>query len=179
LTATITLNAVTDTVDVIVSVEVSLPVVVTASYTGLTTTNMVASPANNATIIGLDSSVFTVLSNKGSSTVNVGLSSTGQIRIYGVRADGNGNTLEISIGSGYTITSVSFVFGTSTYSPTGTLMLGASSSSLVGADFSNVTKTFSDLSIQSFSLKNTYLNPTGGYNAQIIILSLSITYIQN
>jgi len=58
-------------------------------------------------------------------------------------------------------------------------MLGASSSSLVGADFSNVTKTFSDLSIQSFSLKNTYLNPTGGYNAQIIILSLSITYIQN
>lgn len=177
LTATITKNAASDTVDLNISVEVSLPVVVTASYTGTTTTNMAASPANNATIIGLDSSLFTVTSSKGSASNEIGLNSAGQIRLYAYRTDGNGNTLSISIGSGYTITQVKFVFGASTNNPTATLMLGDANNSLISTDLINVTKTFSDLSVQSFSLKNTQTGGTS--NAQIYVLSVEITYIQN
>ncbi|HOI84908.1 MAG TPA: hypothetical protein PLP48_02405, partial [Acholeplasmataceae bacterium] len=151
--------------------------VVTASYTGTTTTNMVVS-VNNAASINLNPTLFNVLATNGDASALVGLNSTGQIRIYGNRTTGNGNTLSISIGAGYKITGVEFVFGASTNSPTATLTLGTSTQNLVTADLLNVTKTYSDLDITTFSLQNTQLNPSGSSNAQIYLLSIKITYIQ-
>jgi hypothetical protein len=153
------------------------PVVVTAAYPASTTTNMQASPANNAASIGLDASLFTVLSLKGGASTEIGLNSVGQIRLYGVRADGNGSTLSISIASGYAIQAVEFVFGASTNSPTANLVLGSQTTALIAADLLNATKTYSDLDITSFSLKNTQNTGGSGSNAQIFILSIKITYI--
>ncbi len=153
------------------------PVVVTAAYPGGGTTNMQASPANNAASIGLDASLFTVLSIKNGASTEIGLNTAGQIRLYALRTDGNGNTLSIAIGSGYAITGVEIVFGASTNSPTANLVLGSQTTALIAADLLNATKTYSSLDVTSFSLKNTQNTGGTGSSAQIYILSIKITYI--
>jgi hypothetical protein len=153
------------------------PVVVTAAYPGGSTTNMQPSPTNNAASIGLDASLFTVLSIKNGASTEIGLNTAGQIRLYAVRTDGNGSTLSIAIGSGYAITGVEIVFGASTNSPTANLVLGSQTTALIAADLLNTTKTYSDLDVTSFSLKNTQNTGGSGSNAQIYILSIKITYI--
>ncbi|HHV33658.1 MAG TPA: hypothetical protein GXX71_03095, partial [Acholeplasma sp.] len=57
------------------------PIQVTAQYTGTTTTNMVENE-NNAASIGLDPTIFNVITNKGSSSYEVGLNKDGTIRLY-------------------------------------------------------------------------------------------------
>lgn len=153
------------------------PVVVTAAYPGGSTTNMQPSPTNNAASIGLDASLFTVLSIKNGASTEIGLNTAGQIRLYAVRTDGNGSTLSIAIGSGYAITGVEIVFGASTNSPTANLVLGSQTTALIAADLLNTTKTYSNLDVTSFSLKNTQNTGGSGSNAQIYILSIKITYI--
>ncbi len=152
------------------------PITVTASYTGATS-NMIASPANNAALISLDPELFTVTSIKGQASVEVGLNTAGQIRIYANRANGEGNTLTFSIASGYVITKVEFVFGASPNSPTADLVLGTETIQLQSADLTSVTKSYDELSITTFSIQNTQLNPSASSNAQIYILQIIITYI--
>lgn len=153
------------------------PVVVTAAYPGGSTINMQPSPTNNSASIGLDASLFTVLSIKNGASTEVGLNAAGQIRLYAVRADGNGNTLSIAIGTGYAITGVEIVFGASTNNPTANLVLGSQTTALIAADLLNTTKTYSDLDVTTFSLKNSQNTGGSGSNAQIFILSIKITYI--
>jgi hypothetical protein len=177
-TVTFTLSRGTDTLDVVVNVTVSQAstiTTVTASYTDTsTTTNMEASPANNATLVNLDPAIFTVTSDIGSASVDIGLNKAGQIRLYGERNSGDGNTLTVAIASGYVITDVSITFGSSTYTPTAVYTLGTATSNLAAADLTNNTITDDSLSITSFSLHN---NTTGGTsNAQIYVLSITITY---
>jgi len=162
---------------VLANTAVAQPVVVTAAYPGGSTTNMQASPNNNAAAIGLDATLFTVLSIKNGASTEIGLNSSGQIRLYAVRTDGNGNTLSISVAAGYIIQGVEIVFGASTNSPTATLVLGSESNALVAADLANITKTYTGLSINQFTLKNTQNTGGSGSNAQIYILSIKITYI--
>ena len=152
------------------------PVTANAVYPGGSTTNMIID-TNNAASLGLNPSIFTVTSVLGGASVQVGLNTAGNIRIYANRATGIGNTLTFSIASGYKITQVSFVFGASTNSPTATLLLDTQSESLLAADLLSTTKTFSDLMISSFALQNTQNTGGSGSNAQILILSISITYI--
>lgn len=153
------------------------PVVVTAAYPGGSTINMQPSPTNNSASIGLDASLFTVLSIKNGASTEVGLNAAGQIRLYAVRANGNGNTLSIAIGTGYAITGVEIVFGASTNNPTANLVLGSQTTALIAADLLNTTKTYSDLDVTTFSLKNSQNTGGSGSNAQIFILSIKITYI--
>ncbi|MGI6729415.1 MAG: immunoglobulin-like domain-containing protein [Bacilli bacterium] len=148
------------------------PVTVTAAYSGATT-NM--TDGNNASTIGLNPDLFTVTAIKNSPNQNVGLNKDGQIRIYTDRNDGNGNILQISIAAGFKITSVVFEFGASTNNPTGKLTLGENVYDLSTADLRNVTKKYSDLDITTFSLQNTQTG--GSSNAQIYILSITITYV--
>jgi len=156
--------------------EVVEPTTVTALYTG-DTTNMAASPANNASLINLDPVLFNVLSVKGGASNEVGLNKTGQIRLYANRTTGVGNTLSFAIAEGYTITSITFTYGASSNSPTATLTLGAATFSLLAADLTNTATTYDSLNINSFSLFNTQFGGTS--NAQIYILSIAITYIAN
>ena len=67
-------------------------------YPGGTTTNMAGDGANNAATVGLDASLFTVLSDKGGHSQNVGLNKDGTIRLYA--KEGNGNILSVSMTGG-------------------------------------------------------------------------------
>jgi hypothetical protein len=148
------------------------PVTVTAAYSGATT-NM--TDGNNASTIGLDSTLFTVLSVKGGQNNHIGLNKDGQIRLYGYKDSGNGSTLQISILEGYKITSVVFEFGASTNNATGELKLGSETIDLSANDVKSTTKTYTDLDITSFSLQNTHM--TSGSVGQVWILSIKITYV--
>ena len=148
------------------------PVTVTAAYSG-DSTNM--TDDNNASTIGLDSTLFTVLSVKGGQTNHIGLNKDGQIRLYGHKDSGNGSTLQISILEGYKITSVVFEFGASTNNATGELKLGSETIDLSANDVKSTTKTYTDLDITSFSLQNTHM--TSGDVGQVWILSIQITYV--
>ncbi|MBQ7275947.1 MAG: hypothetical protein IJS58_01735 [Bacilli bacterium] len=83
---------------------VAEPVVVTAQYTGGTTTNFVPE-TNNAETIGLDASIFTVDCNKNSTTNNPGLNKDGTMRIYGKNGS-IGGEISFVIAEGYTINTV-------------------------------------------------------------------------
>lgn len=148
------------------------PVTVTAAYSGAST-NM--TDGNNASTIGLDSTLFTVLSVKGGQNYHIGLNKAGQIRLYGHKDSGNGSTLQISILEGYKITSVVFEFGASTNNATGELKLGSETIDLSANDVKSTTKTYTDLDITSFSLQNTHM--TSDSVGQVWILSIQITYV--
>ena len=67
-------------------------------YPGGTTANMAGDGANNAATVGLDATLFTVLSDKGGHSQNVGLNKDGTIRLYA--KEGNGNILSVSMTGG-------------------------------------------------------------------------------
>lgn len=145
----------------------------TLSYTGDTTSNM--ADGNNATIVGLDANIFSVTSDKGSATNHIGLATGPELRIYSVRADGNGNTLMVSVdGTKYQIKSIEIVFTATTAASK--LTLGETVHDLTAEETKSKTLTYSDLSIASFSLKNVHSG--GSSNLQLRITSISITYVQ-
>jgi hypothetical protein len=122
------------------------------------------SDGNNAELIGLDPSIFDVLSQKGEHDLHVGLNKAGQIRLYA--SSGDGNTLSISIASGYKITGIEFKFGS-----TGTsakVNLGGVEKSI--SNTKDQTIPYRDLEISNFSIQNTG-------TSQIYILSITITYV--
>jgi hypothetical protein len=98
------------------------------------------------------------------------LNSAGQIRLYG-SSDTNGNILTISITGGYTITNVVYVFGTVVGNA---LIMNGDVVAFNGALSASSTVTYNDLSVSQFSIKN-----INNSTAQIYILSIAITYIQN
>lgn len=65
-------------------------------YTGSTTTNMSADE-NNASLVGLDSKVFTVTSAKKSTSNEIGLNNAGNIRLYANKGEGDGCELTVSV----------------------------------------------------------------------------------
>ncbi|MFA7612355.1 MAG: InlB B-repeat-containing protein [Acholeplasmataceae bacterium] len=90
------------------------PIQVTAQYTG-TTTNMIANE-NNAALIGLDPTIFNVITNKGSSSYEVGLNKDGTIRLYSSSGENKGTSMEIKVLEGYIIQAISYSIKAS-YSP--------------------------------------------------------------
>jgi uncharacterized repeat protein (TIGR02543 family) len=82
------------------------PIQVTAQYTG-TTTNMIANK-NNAELIGLDPTIFNVITNKGSSSYEVGLNKDGTIRLYSSSGENKGTSMEIKVLEGYIIQAISY-----------------------------------------------------------------------
>ena len=69
-------------------------------YTGTTSVNMVGDGANNAALVGLDETMFTVLSDKGKASNHIGLNKAGDIRLYAHKDSGNGCTLTVNIAEG-------------------------------------------------------------------------------
>lgn len=173
LTATLTLgdeDPLIVTFDIIVSSELEATGgVVTIEFSG-TTGNM--SGDNDAALFGLDDDLFTVTSEKGAAGNHVGVNAAGQIRIYSVRASGDGNTLTVGIAEGYVITKVVITFVTaSNQSTSGLLTLGEDEIEIT--DFTAVA-SHDNLEIDAFSLKNTHLG--GSANGQIWITSIEVTY---
>src|SRR5690554_6737560 len=155
--------------------EPSEEVTVTTVYDGETTT--MDGSANNASQIGLDSTLFEVLSTARQlpNSQHVGLNANGQIRLYGHANYVGKNTLSILIAEGYVITNVEIKFSSGSNNPlSATLMLGDDEILLTAEDIVNATKTYEDLSIDGFSIRNTQNGGSG--NSQIYIESIVITY---
>lgn len=130
---------------------------------------------NQAEVVNLNADVFTVLGRKGGAGQNIGLNESGQIRLYSVRATGDGNELEVSIAEGNVIIALEFKFtAASNASVSAKLMLGDTEVILNEADL-KTTKVYTDLEITSFELKNTHEG--GPKNGQIWITEVVITYL--
>lgn len=67
-------------------------------YVGTTTTNM--GDGNNAALVNLEDSYFTVTAVKGKASQNIGLNKDGSIRLYTEKNSGDGNTLIVSMQGG-------------------------------------------------------------------------------
>jgi hypothetical protein len=83
----------------------------TIKYESTTTTNM--DGTNQAELLGLDSSIFSVVGDKGGTSNNVGLNKDGTIRLYCNKSDGNGSSLTIKA-TGVKITKIIIEFGSKT-----------------------------------------------------------------
>lgn len=82
------------------------------AYPGGTTTNMTG--GNDAALVGLDATAWSVVGAKGASNNFPGLNQAGDLRLYG-NAEG-GNTLTVSSLNGATINSITFEFTGANYS---------------------------------------------------------------
>ena len=141
-------------------------VTVTADHSLTTSGNLTAgSDAANATALGLDSSIFTVASDKCSSSTEVGLNKDGTIRLYCNKAAGNGCKLTITA-TGYTIKSIKITFGSTNGGCTVSYGTTSESTTVVSG---SVEYT---INADSFTLQNTCT----GSNVQVYIDSIEITY---
>ena len=159
--------------------ELGETITVVAKYPGGATINMVEG-SNNAEALGLDPSIFNVTSDAiGQYNNIIGLNTNGSIRLYSNRADGEGNTLEISTLGGQIITSIEITYlaGNNTVEgeTSGLITFGnAEGIVLQLADIQNTTKEYTGLNVESFTIKNT---TTGSKNGQIWISEIQITYV--
>ena len=129
-------------------------------YSGGVTTNMVGDGANNATTVGLDADLFTVLADNGGNQNLPGLNKANDIRLYADKNSGNGNTITVSIASG-TITSI-------------VLDIKQTATFVVKAGETAVTEENGAYAINatSFSIQNT----TTGATTQLQLNKITITY---
>ena len=135
------------------------PVSVVAKYPTGTTTNMSAS-GNQASTIGLNSSIFTVTATKNDPNNNIGLNKDGTIRLYANKSNGNGNTLTIS--SEKEIAYIIITFG------------GTVGSFKVNDIVGSKSTTRYEINGNSFSIQNT----TTGDSTQVHIKSITIYYYE-
>ena len=151
--------------------ESSGPVTKTATlaYTGSTTGNMTGN--NDANQLGLDSTIFSVIGNKGGTNNNCGLNKSGQIRLYGSSSSGNGSYFTVSVADGCTIKSIKVNFTSSSNNKNCQLTVDGNSVVFDGS----ATTWEVDINSDSFTLKNVVTGST----AQIYISSIEITYTQN
>ena len=128
-------------------------------YTGGTTINM--DDGNNATIVGLDETLFNITSTKTASGSYVGLNKNNDIRLYANKSDGNGNILTISMLDGSSITKI-----TLDIKQEANFVVKANGKPITGAD--NVyTIDYPSCSIQ---------NTTTGATTQLHLNSVTIEY---
>ncbi len=148
--------------------------IATASYSGATTN--LDENQNVAGDINLDKTIFDVEALKGAPGNNIGLNKDGQIRLYSVRASGQGNTLIVKIAEGYTIIGVEFNFvAANNKANSAELKIGEQTINLNEADLT-MKQVYEDLETDGFELFNSHQGGTA--NGQIWITSIVITYIQ-
>jgi len=125
--------------------------------------------------LGLDWKYSTVANTANAPAIN-----SGALRLYSVRATGEGNILTIEPQSTLTtkvISKVVFVFASTTDVTTYQLKWGDSTNNLINSDARTTSKSGSSEIVGSFSaltFKNTHTG--GSKNLQIHIASISITY---
>ena len=129
-------------------------------YTAGVTTNMVGNGENNATTVGLDADLFTVIADKGANQNLPGLNKNNDIRLYADKNTGNGNIITVSIAEG-TINSI-------------VLDIKQNATFVVKAGETAVTEVDGAYAISatSFSIQNT----TTGATTQLQLNKITITY---
>ena len=171
LVATITKGEATSSKEVKVLVKkISATKTLTLAYSDTTTTTNMDG-TNQAALLGLNATLFSVVGGKESANNNVGLNKAGRLHLYGAKVssgtnDQKGNTLTISLldTTNYKLDSIKINFG-------GTV----SNSLTVGETEYTPTANGSQeiaLTANSVTLQNTVKDAT----TQIWILSIEITY---
>ena len=129
-------------------------------YTDGVTTNMVGDGGNNATTVGLDADLFTVIADKGANQNLPGLNKNNDIRLYADKNTGNGNIITVSIAEG-TINSI-------------VLDIKQNATFVVKAGETAVTEVDGEYAINatSFSIQNT----TTGATTQLQLNKITIIY---
>ena len=142
--------------------------VATLKYEGTTTTNM--ADGNNAATVGLNPSIFTVESDKGTGSNHIGLNSNKRLQLY---QTGGGNTLTVELDEDFVITKIEIKFlKAKDNGADAKIMLGSvQASNTAAADITDKTVTFSDLNINDFSIQNVHSS-----NIQLWIDYIEITY---
>ena len=124
------------------------------------TTNMTGN--NDAALVGLDASQWSVIGEKGSTNNNVGLNKAGNIRLYAHKESGNGNIMTVSISEG-TIDEITLdIKQKATYEV-----------KVAGKVLAATNETTYTIGASSFSIQNT---TTGDENTQLHLNSITITY---
>lgn len=136
---------------------------VTLQHSESTTTNF--QDGNNASNVGLDSTLFNVVSLKGGQTNHIGMNKDGTLRLYA--SSGNGSTLEVSIAAGKVISKIEFKFG-GTVADAKVLVDDVEKFNAVPT--SNGTLTIENISGQKFLIQN--VTSSG----QLHIKSIDISY---
>ena len=140
------------------------------SYSGGSTTNMTG--GNDAALLGLDDELFSVVSEKGAAQQHVGLNKAGDIRIYSVRASGEGNILSVSLtDNSYHITGFTINYG-STVAQAKIVVDGIEKINEVPT--ANGFHSLSNLSATAFSIQNVHTG--GSKNLQVYVKTISIDY---
>ena len=139
----------------------------TLKYSTATTTNMTGN--NDASKLGLDATIFSVVGNKGGTNNNCGLNKAGQIRLYGSSSNGNGSYFTVTSAEGYTIKSIKITFTNTTNNKNCQLTVGDDSTVFAGTS----TTWEVEIDANSFTLKNVVTGST----TQIYIASIEITYV--
>ena len=158
------------------------PVTVVMANTITDTQTSYMTGGNDAELVGLDSSIFTVTSGKGSTSAHTvlyyksSLAVPGQIRLYN-HSSGNGNSITVSVAEGYKIVSVKVEF-TVAGRANGYVVTGADGTELYSvsadatfSDLEEAVATF-DVNGSSFTLANVHT----ASSKQIWIGSIEITY---
>ena len=122
---------------------------------------------NDAATLGLDSSIFTVTSDKNGGNNHNGLNAKGYIALYSVRATGEGTILTIKV-TGATIQNIKITWGagkngTATFTVNGTESTTSVTDYVINGD--------------TVVIKNTFCDPSASSNAQLWINSIEITYV--
>ena len=142
------------------------PIQVTAQYTG-TTTNMIANE-NNAELIGLDQTIFNVITNKGSSSHEVGLNQDGTIRLYYSTGENKGTSMEIKVFEGYIIQAISYSIKAS-YSPDANIIVDNGEPVL----YSGYT---TGIQLDNIGASSVIIHNVNDTNVQMHISQIEITY---
>lgn len=141
------------------------------SYSG-STTNMTGN--NDASILGLDPIVFSVIGSKGSTNNNVGLNKDGSIRLYSAN-DSNGAYFTVTAANGYIIKSIKITFMSESYSSYCAAYVNGVAVST--SDDSSTVITV-DIDSDSFKLQNVYKSSKDN-SPQVRIKSIEIEYYAN
>lgn len=140
---------------------------VVAAYTGTTTTNM-AKNENNAALIGLDPTIFNVITNKGSSNNEVGLNKDGTIRLYYSTGENKGTSMEIKVLEGYIIQAISYSIKAS-YSPDANIIVDNGEPVL----YSGYT---TGIQLDNIGASSVIIHNVNDTNVQMHISQIEITY---
>ncbi len=137
------------------------------AYTGSTTANM--TDGNNAAIVGLDATLFTVTSIKCDQSNHVGMNKNGDIRLYADNTDpkdGNGAELTVAIATGK-IKSIKIKFNSTSY---------AANCAVKDADGNTITKTDGSSATVEVAVNSSSFTLKNAGSAQVRIDSIEIIY---
>lgn len=141
---------------------------VVAAYTDTTETTNMKENKNNAASIGLDPTIFNVITNKGSASNEVGLNKDGTIRLYSNPGENKGTSMEIKVLEGYIIQAISYSIKAS-YSPDANIIVDNGEPVL----YSGYT---TGIQLDNIGASSVIIHNVNDANVQMHISQIEITY---